>query len=81
MLATAAYGIRVIGDFEGSARRSKRMAADIAALIAAMEADDAAGTDGLAAAQERARQAADIMLGDVASWRVAAEGRTLAIPG
>ncbi|MFD2715076.1 hypothetical protein ACFTIK_17155 [Tistrella mobilis] len=57
------------------------MAADIAALIAAMEADDAAGTDGLAAAQERARQAADIMLGDVASWRVAAEGRTLAIPG
>ncbi|WP_051045316.1 hypothetical protein [Tistrella mobilis] len=81
VLATAAYGIRVIGDFEGSARRSKRMAADITALIAAMEADDAAGTDGLAAAQERARQAADIMLGDVASWRVAAEGRTLAIPG
>lgn len=81
VLATAAYGIRVIGDFEGSARRSKRMAAEITALIAAMEADDAAGAGDLAAAQERARRAADIMLGDVASWRIAAEGRTLAIPG
>ncbi|WP_372056767.1 hypothetical protein P7L74_13995 [Tistrella mobilis] len=46
-----------------------------------MEADDAASAGDLAAAQERARRAADIMLGDVASWRIAAEGRTLAIPG
>ncbi len=78
VLATASYGIRVIADFEGNAQRSGRMAGQLEALIGALGSDDPAD---LRAAQDRARQAADIMLGDLATWRLTAEGRGLAIPG
>lgn len=78
VLATAAYGIRIIADFEGNAQRSARMSAQLKELIVALEGDDL--TD-LATAQDRAQQAAEIMLGDVANWRLTAEGRGLAIPG
>ncbi|WP_211101595.1 hypothetical protein [Niveispirillum sp. SYP-B3756] len=78
VLATAAYGIRLIADFEGNASRSHRMASELDQLLAALAKDDPAD---LPAAQDRARQAAEIMLGDVANWRLAAEGRGLAKPG
>ncbi|WP_372396406.1 hypothetical protein ABMY26_11485 [Azospirillum sp. HJ39] len=78
VLATASYGIRVIADFEGNAHRSGRMAQQLATLIAAIRSDDATNPW---AARDRARQAAEIMLGDVANWRLTAEGRGLAIPG
>lgn len=76
-VATATYGIRVIGDFEGVAARSERTHERLAALIAALERDE---TD-LALLAARVRLAAEAMLGDVASWRLAAESRALAIPG
>jgi len=76
-LATATYGIRVIGDFEGSARRSERTHLALEKVMEAIRRDRLE----LALLRARARSAADIMLGDVSSWRLAAESRTLAIPG
>jgi hypothetical protein len=76
-LATATYGIRVIGDFEGVARRSERTHLALEKVIEAIGKDKF----DLALLRARARSAADIMLGDVSSWRLAAESRTLAIPG
>jgi hypothetical protein len=76
-LATATYGIRVIGDFEGIARRSQRTHAVLSRLIASIERDPL----DLELLRARARAAADAMLGDVSSWRLAAESRPLAIPG
>lgn len=76
-LATATYGIRIIGDFEGTVHRNEHTARSIKKLVAAIEQDPP--EFGLLRA--RARTAADILLGDVQSWRLAAESRGLAIPG
>ena len=78
VLATASYGIRIIADFEGMARRSERMAETIEILLDAIASDP---PDDLDKARDRAQQAVDLMLGDVSNWRIAAEGRGLAIPG
>jgi hypothetical protein len=75
-LASAIYAIRIIGDFGGSARRSERTLAALELLqkAAARDADD------LRALRVIARAAAEAMLGDVASWRLATESRALDIP-
>jgi hypothetical protein len=75
--ATATYGIRVIGDFEGIAKRSERTFESLDAHIAALRHDP----PDLDILRRRARAAGDAMLGDLASWRLAAESRGLAIPG
>ncbi|MGZ3266840.1 MAG: hypothetical protein ACXU7X_01345 [Croceibacterium sp.] len=76
-LATASYGIRIILDFEGIAQRTGRIGSGLDALLVrwATEAPSAARL------QEFARNAADIMLGDIAAWRLLTEGRRLTIPG
>jgi hypothetical protein len=76
-LATASYGIRVIGDFEGIAKRSERAARDQLHVIEALRRDPS----DLVLFRARAQNIADAMLGDVASWRLSAESRGLAIPG
>jgi len=76
-LATASYGIRVIGDFEGIARRSRRTRSALRRVIRALRQDPL----DLAIFRMRANEASDAMLGDVASWRLSAESRGLAIPG
>ena len=76
-VATASYGIGVILDFEGIADRSGRMAAALRASLAGWDPTRA----NVAELQGVARQAADIMLGDVAAWRLLAQGRRLKIPG
>ena len=76
-MATASYGIGVILDFEGIADRSGRMAAALRGSLAGWEPTRA----NVAELQGVARQAADIMLGDVAAWRLLAQGRRLKIPG
>jgi hypothetical protein len=75
-LASAIYAIRIIGDFGGSARRSERTLAALELLqkAAARDAND------LRALRVIARAAAEAMLGDVASWRLATESRALDIP-
>jgi hypothetical protein len=77
-LATATFGIRVIGDFDGIARGSKRIYQVLEVIIDAIDTED---PPSLAALRARARAASDLMFGDVSSWRLVAESRTLAIPG
>lgn len=76
-LATACYGIRVIGDFEGTVHRAKRTHRQLDQLITAIQQDPL----DFSLLRARARSAADAMLGDVASWRLSAESRGLAVPG
>jgi hypothetical protein len=75
--ATATYGIRVIGDFEGIARRSERTHESLNGHIMALRQDPPS----LDVLRRRARAAGEAMLGDVSSWRLAVESRGLAIPG
>jgi hypothetical protein len=76
-LATATYGIRVIGDFEGISQRGERTHRQLDQLINAIQQDPAE----FSLLRARARTAAEAMLGDVASWRLSAESRGLSIPG
>src|SRR5580700_8561501 len=76
-LATASYGIRVIGDFEGIFQRADRTHRQLDQLIAAIQQD----SPDFSLMRARARSAADAMLGDVANWRLSAESRGLAVPG
>jgi len=76
-LATATYGIRIIGDFESTVHRNEHTFQSIEQLVAAIEQDP----PDFALLRARARNAADVLLGDVQSWRLAAESRGLAIPG
>jgi hypothetical protein len=75
--ATASYGVRVIGDFDDTVERSQRSAEALKWLIDALEQDD----EELALMRARTYAAGDVMLGEVQSWRLAAESRALAIPG
>lgn len=76
-VATASYGIRVIIDFEGIAERSQRIAGGLTSLLGRLESSPMTAE----ALQGFARAATATMLADVASWRLLAEGRRLAIPG
>jgi hypothetical protein len=76
-LATAMYGIRVMGDFEGRAKRSERTELAQLRVIEALLRDPS----DLILFRARAQVIADAMLGDVSSWRLSAESRGLAIPG
>jgi len=76
-LATASYGIRIIGDFDGISQRAERTRRQLDQLIAAIQQDP----PDFPLMRARARSAADAMLGDVASWRLSAESRGLAVPG
>ena len=70
--ATAAYGVRLFGDFEDLARRSRRTAAELLVLQGRMtSALDLRALRSLAEAATRA------MLSDLDAWRVAVESRRL----
>ena len=73
VFGTASFGIRAIGDFEGSAMRSARMAASLKALGEALAGDP----PDLVILRARAASLANAMLGDVAHWRLATETRRL----
>jgi hypothetical protein len=77
VFGTASFGIRAIGDFEGSAMRSARMAASLKSLGGALAGD----APDLVVLRARAAALADAMLGDVAHWRFATETRNLATLG
>ena len=70
--ATAAYGVRLFGDYEDLARRSRRTAEQLRALKTRVTT--ALDLAGLRAATEAASQA---MLSDLDAWRVAVESRRL----
>ena len=75
-VASAIFAIRVIGDYGGIARRSERTRATLTQLLGAMSED----THDQRALRLCARAAAEAMLGDVASWRLATESRALDVP-
>jgi hypothetical protein len=79
-LATASYGIRVIGDFGGVADRSDRTKRELDRVVKAIEIFESAPPD-LGVLRARAQAAAAFMLGDVESWRLSAESRALTLPG
>ena len=70
--ATAAYGVRLFGDYEDLARRSRRTAERLRALKARV-----AGALDLAALRGVAEAATQAMLSDLDAWRVAVESRRL----
>jgi hypothetical protein len=70
--ATAAYGVRLFGDFEDLSRRSRRAAERLEALKARMR-----GALDLSALRALADHAARAMLSDLEAWRVAVESRRL----
>jgi uncharacterized protein DUF4231 len=70
--ATATYGIRLFGDFEDLARRSRRTAS----LLETLEGRLVGDLD-LPALRALAGQAATAMLSDLDAWRVAVESRRL----
>ena len=70
--ATASYGVRLFGDFEDLARRSRRTATQLDALKTRL-----VGELDLAALRALAGQAARAMLSDLDAWRVAVESRRL----
>jgi hypothetical protein len=74
-LGAAFFGIRTIGDFEGSAKRAKRMRDRLDGLSATLKTIDA----DFHSYRAFSHLAADVMLGDVASWRLSAESRGLAV--
>jgi len=70
--ATAAYGVRLFGDYEDLARRSRRTVGELRALQARIVgALDLRALRGVAEAATRA------MLSDLEAWRVAVESRRL----
>lgn len=76
-LAAATYGIRLIGDFEGTAKRSQRTAG----ILRTASDNLRQAPVSLNGLRSSAMVASDAMLGDVAHWRLASETRELAIPG
>lgn len=70
--ATACYGVRLFGDFEDLARRSKGTASRLETLKARL-----VGDLDLVALRALADEAARAMLSDLDAWRVAVESRRL----
>ena len=70
--AAAAYGVRLFGDYEDLARRSRRTAEQLRSLKARVAV--ARNLSALRSATEAASQA---MLSDLDAWRVAVESRRL----
>jgi hypothetical protein len=73
---TAAYGLRVQGDFAGSSARSGATAEALSHLALELE-----GQPTLARTAAIANAAAAVMLVDIAEWRLTYEQRALEIPG
>lgn len=76
-LGAAIFGIRVQGDFGGSAERSAATARDLTRIV---EAFDQPGLD-LARQTDLIEAAAATMLTDLGEWRLAYQQRRLALPG
>lgn len=73
---SAAYGLRVQGDFAGSSARSAATADALAAMVAELDTRPT-----LARTAAIANAAAAIMLVDLAEWRLTYQQRALEIPG
>ena len=75
-LGAASYGVRVIGDFDSAAARSARMVTQLEGLISKLKLVPCQ----LGTLREICHRAADVLQGDVASWRLIVESRELEMP-
>jgi len=77
-IGTAFYGIRVLGDFEGIARRSRAMAVRLESIQASLrELQDPSLQD----ISRLAELSSDALLAEVAVWRLVFRTRPLELPG
>ncbi len=76
-IGAAIYGIRMQGDFAGTAQRSEALARELTTLRTAMAADD----DGFDTLVRRVKRASDLLTEDLASWLQTYHARPLALPG
>jgi hypothetical protein len=76
-MGAALFGIRTIGDFDGAAKRAERMHSELADLAKTL----ASLPDDFHSLRAFSLLTAEVMLGDVASWRLSAESRELSAPG
>jgi hypothetical protein len=75
-LGAAIFGIRVQGDFGGSAERSAGTAGNLADIVAAFELEQL----GLSRTIDLVEGAASTMLADLGEWRLAYQRRELELP-
>ncbi len=71
------YGLRLVGDFEGTAKRSYRTGKALGVLGQRVRQ----ARPSLPILRSLAKAASDTMLSDVSQWRVATETHKLAVPG
>lgn len=76
-IGAAIYGIRMQGDFAGTAERSEDLAHHLS-MLRAVIADDDTGFDTL---NRRVRRATDLLTEDLANWLQTYHARPLALPG
>jgi hypothetical protein len=76
-LGAASYAARMIGDFDGSARRSQRTGTALRAMLDSLGAAPPA----LPVLRLLAQAADSAITGDIAHWRLASETRKLEFPG
>jgi hypothetical protein len=76
-MGAALYGIRMQGDFSGVADRSQVTATRLEALRRGLEGDPLE----FSRLQARLRRLSDVMLADVARWRITYQARPLTLPG
>jgi hypothetical protein len=75
-IGAALYGIRIQGDFEGVAHRSKEMAARLEEIDRILQHDPPS----FAALSRLAEHTSDTMLAEVADWRLVFRTRPLDLP-
>jgi len=76
-VGAAIYGIRMQGDFAGTAERSEALAHALTSLRTVIDDDDT-GFDTLI---RRVRRASDLLTEDLASWLQTYHARPLTLPG
>lgn len=76
-MGAALYGIRMQGDFSGVADRSQVTATRLDTLRRGLDNDPLE----FARLQARLRRLSDVMLADVARWRITYQARPLTLPG
>ena len=77
-LGAAAFGVRIQGDFEGSAERSRRMTHSLDKIVKRLA--DRASPPSFAELSGLTENAAAVMAGEIGDWGFVYSGRPLGLP-
>jgi hypothetical protein len=80
-IGAAIYGIRMQGDFSGTARRNEALFHHLASLRKAMADEAGTGPIHFDVLKRRVNRATDLLVADVDNWRQSYEARPLSLPG